>query len=109
MLCVVDRGISDRLLERRGLALGWRDDFLGGFDEVYVTGQARSHCVLESLGSIVNYFGERPEVIDKVRFICLWNGGGGDAPGGTQHMYDEVNNRTGQVTWIDTRKIFGPA
>ena len=43
---------------------------------------------------------------DKVRFICLWNGGGGDGPGGTAHMYREVERRTGQVTWIDTRAIF---
>jgi len=43
--------------------------------------------------------------IDKVRFICLWNGGGGDGPGGTAHMYNEVKQRTGQVTWIDTRTL----
>lgn len=43
--------------------------------------------------------------IDKVRFIALWNGGGGDGPGGTQHMYNEVKRRTGRVTWIDTRKL----
>jgi hypothetical protein len=43
--------------------------------------------------------------IDKVRFICLWNGTGGDGPGGTAHMYNEVKNRTGQVTWIDTRNL----
>jgi tetratricopeptide (TPR) repeat protein len=43
--------------------------------------------------------------IDKVNFICLWNGGGGDGPGGTAHMYEEVNRRTGRVTWIDTRKL----
>lgn len=43
--------------------------------------------------------------IDKVRFICLWNGEGGDGPGGTAHMYREVNDRTGQVTWIDTGKL----
>ncbi len=42
--------------------------------------------------------------MDKVRFIALWNGGGGDGPGGTQHMYDEVRRRTGRVTWIDTRR-----
>jgi tetratricopeptide (TPR) repeat protein len=41
--------------------------------------------------------------LDKVRFICLWNGGGGDGPGGTEHMYKEVKQRTGRVTWIDTR------
>jgi hypothetical protein len=43
--------------------------------------------------------------IDKVQFICLWNGEGGDAPGGTAHIYKEVNDRTGQVTWLDTRKL----
>jgi hypothetical protein len=41
--------------------------------------------------------------LDKVRFVCLWNGGGGDGPGGTAHMYNEVKQRTGRVTWIDTR------
>lgn len=44
--------------------------------------------------------------IDKVRFICLWNGEGGDSLGGTEHMYREVNERTGQVTWLDTRKLW---
>jgi tetratricopeptide (TPR) repeat protein len=43
--------------------------------------------------------------IGKVQFICLWNGGGGDGPGGTAHMYQEVNRRTGQVTWIDSRSL----
>jgi hypothetical protein len=40
--------------------------------------------------------------VDKVRFVCLWNGGG-DGPGGTAHMYHGVKQRTGRVTWIDTR------
>jgi len=44
--------------------------------------------------------------LDKTRFVCLWNGGGGDGPGGTEHMYNEVKNRTGRVTWIDTRKAW---
>lgn len=43
--------------------------------------------------------------IDKVHFICLWNGGGGDGPGGTAHMYQEVNKRSGQVIWLDTKKF----
>jgi tetratricopeptide (TPR) repeat protein len=43
--------------------------------------------------------------VDKTRFICLWNGGGGDGPGGTQHMYNEVKRRTGRVNWIDTRTL----
>ena len=43
--------------------------------------------------------------VDKVRFVCLWNGGEGDRSGGTAHMYNEVKRRTGQVTWIDIRQI----
>ncbi|MGE5239327.1 MAG: TRAFs-binding domain-containing protein [Chloroflexota bacterium] len=45
--------------------------------------------------------------VDKVRFICLWNGEEGDGGrGGTAHMYNEVKRRTGSVTWIDTRTIW---
>ncbi len=42
---------------------------------------------------------------EKVRFVCLWDGGGGDGPGGTAHMYHEVKRRTGRVSWVDTRKL----
>lgn len=44
--------------------------------------------------------------LSRVRFICLWNGGGGDGAGGTAHMVNEVKRRTGQVTWLDTRKLW---
>ncbi len=44
--------------------------------------------------------------IDKVRFVALWDGGGSDGPGGTAHMYNEVKDRTGRVTWLDTRKLW---
>lgn len=44
--------------------------------------------------------------VAKARFVCLWNGGGGDGPGGTEHLYNEVKKRTGQVTWIDTRQAW---
>ncbi|CAG0124955.1 hypothetical protein RHDC2_00802 [Rhodocyclaceae bacterium] len=43
--------------------------------------------------------------LDKVHFICLWNGEGADGLGGTAHMYNEVNERTGRVIWIDTRQL----
>jgi hypothetical protein len=43
--------------------------------------------------------------VDRVRLIVLWNGGGGDGPGGTAHMYEVVRRETGQVTWIDTRTL----
>lgn len=41
-----------------------------------------------------------------LRFICLWNGGGGDGPGGTAHMVMEITRRGGQVTWLDTRELW---
>ena len=44
---------------------------------------------------------------DKVDFVCLWNGGGGDGPGGTRHMMDAVRNRGGRTRWLDTTKIWG--
>lgn len=48
--------------------------------------------------------------VDKVRFVTLWNGGGGDGPGGTAYVYNEVKGRTGRVTWLDTRKLWqGPS
>ncbi|MBC7779266.1 MAG: tetratricopeptide repeat protein [Proteobacteria bacterium] len=43
--------------------------------------------------------------VERVRFVCLWNGIGGDGPGGTAHMYNEVKRRTGRVTWIDVRSL----
>ena len=46
--------------------------------------------------------------VQKVRFITLWNGGGGDGPGGTAHMVEEVKRLTGRVTWLDTRELFRP-
>ena len=44
--------------------------------------------------------------IKRSHLICLWNGGGGDGPGGTEHMVREVKKRTGQVIWLDTRKLW---
>jgi tetratricopeptide (TPR) repeat protein len=43
---------------------------------------------------------------EKLKFVCLWNGGGGDGSGGTQHMVNEVKKRTGQVIHLDTRKLW---
>ena len=43
--------------------------------------------------------------VEKVQFVCLWNGAGGDGPGGTAHMYNEVKRRTGRVYWIDSRQL----
>ncbi len=43
--------------------------------------------------------------VERVHFICLWNGEKGDGPGGTADMYDAVAERTGQVHWVDTRTL----
>ncbi len=44
---------------------------------------------------------------DKIQFISLWNGEGGDGPGGTRHMNEEVSRRSGASTIIDARAILG--
>ncbi len=43
---------------------------------------------------------------DKVDLVCLWNGEGGDGPGGTRHMMEEVRMRGGRALWLDTRKLW---
>ena len=45
--------------------------------------------------------------VDKVDFIGLWNGEGGDGPGGTRHMMDAVRRRGGRTHWLDTTKLWG--
>jgi hypothetical protein len=42
---------------------------------------------------------------ERMAFICLWNGEGGDGPGGTKHLMDEARKRTSQIYWLDTRKL----
>lgn len=42
---------------------------------------------------------------DKARAVVLWDGGGGDGPGGTRHMMEEVRRRTGRVTWVNVREL----
>jgi hypothetical protein len=41
-----------------------------------------------------------------VVFIALWNGQGGDGPGGTQHMMETVRKHRGQVHWINTTELW---
>jgi len=44
---------------------------------------------------------------EKVDFVCLWNGEGGDGSGGTRDMMDAVGNRGGQTHWLNTTKLWG--
>jgi hypothetical protein len=37
--------------------------------------------------------------------ICLWDGGGGDGPGGTRHLVDAVRAAGGTVLRIDTASL----
>jgi nicotinamidase-related amidase len=53
-----DGGINVKFLE-----------IISEFDLIYVAGQARSHCVLETMNSVMRHFGSRPEVIGKLRFL----------------------------------------
>ncbi|MBE7556216.1 MAG: DUF4231 domain-containing protein [Anaerolineales bacterium] len=43
--------------------------------------------------------------IEHVRFIALWNGQGGDGPGGTGHMMKEVRRLGGIVEHLDITKF----
>jgi len=44
-------------------------EIVSQFDLVYVAGQARSHCVLETMNSVMRHFSAQPEIIDKLRFL----------------------------------------
>lgn len=46
---------------------------------------------------------------ESVHFVCLWNGQGGDGPGGTQHMMQTVREHAGEVHWLDTRLLWSDA
>jgi hypothetical protein len=43
---------------------------------------------------------------EKIAFIALWNGEGGDGPGGTKHLMDEARRKTDRIYWLDTRKLW---
>ena len=42
----------------------------------------------------------------RIEFICLWNGEGGDGPGGTAHMFREVQRLGGRVHWLETKALW---
>lgn len=46
--------------------------FLGellSYDSIYIAGQAKSHCVLETVASIARRYGDRPEVMARLRIL----------------------------------------
>ena len=42
----------------------------------------------------------------RIAFIALWNGEGGDGPGGTKHFMNEARIKTERIYWLDTRKLW---
>jgi nicotinamidase-related amidase len=44
-------------------------DMIAKFDLIYVAGQARSHCVLETMNSVMRHFAAQPDIIRKLRFL----------------------------------------
>jgi len=44
---------------------------------------------------------------DRLDFVCLWNGEGGDGPGGTRHMMEEVRQKGGRTIWLETKTLWG--
>jgi hypothetical protein len=43
---------------------------------------------------------------EKIAFISLWNGQGGDGPGGARHFMDEARRKTTRICWLDTTKLW---
>ncbi len=43
--------------------------------------------------------------IEQIRFIVLWDGRGGDGPGGTRHMVEEIRRFGGIVEHLDTTQF----
>lgn len=44
-------------------------NMLAEYDLVYIAGEAKSHCVLETVNSIMRYFADQPTVIKKFRLL----------------------------------------
>jgi hypothetical protein len=42
---------------------------------------------------------------DRLVCICLWDGRGGDGPGGTRHLVDAVRAAGGRVVRIDSNLL----
>ena len=44
--------------------------------------------------------------VDRVELVCLWDGKGGDGPGGTRHLLDVVAANHGRIHRIDTTLLW---
>jgi len=41
-------------------------NILGKYDKILVFGEAKSHCVLESLFQLTSFFDKQPEILEKI-------------------------------------------
>ncbi len=44
-------------------------EMLATYDRIYIAGQAKSHCVLETVSSLMRYFADRPGVIQRLHVL----------------------------------------
>jgi len=72
---------------------------LGNLSQNVEDGYSYERCNLWLLYTALSYG------IDNVHFISLWDGKGGDGPGGTADMYEQIKSRTGNVSIIKTQDL----
>lgn len=89
----------------------WRDRYFA------VKSKATLHIAPEELGSLSegeNAYERNNQWMltaatrfggDRLALICLWNGQGGDGPGGTQHLMEQARRNRSRIYWIDTRQL----
>jgi nicotinamidase/pyrazinamidase len=44
-------------------------DLIASYQRIYIAGQAKSHCVLETIASLIRHFEEQPEVIRRLHLL----------------------------------------
>ena len=59
------------------------------FDKIVIFGEAKSHCVMESVRQILEYYQDRPEITSKIYILedCM-----SPIPGSEQITEDTFNN-----------------
>ena len=76
-------------------------------DEIGNPPEERDAYARNNLWQLYTALSLRPEnAPERVRFICLWNRKGGDGPGGTKDMHDQVSKHFGQTYVLDTNELF---
>lgn len=68
-------------------------DEIKKYDEIYIAGEAKSHCVIESVKQIVDYYSNEPEIITKITVLndCMSSISGFEET--TENEFQELVNR----------------